>query len=52
MCHRKLHHAQLVEKTKILSSLLANRAETLKERGLENNPKKLMSLYRAKLEEE
>jgi hypothetical protein len=38
--------------TKILSPLLADRLEALKGRGLEISSEKLVSLYRAKLEEE
>jgi 5-methylcytosine-specific restriction protein A len=52
ICHRKLHHAQLGEKTKILSPLLTDRAKALKGRGLEISSENLVSFYRAKLEEE
>jgi len=51
-CHRKLHHGQLGDKTKILLPLLSDRSEGLKDRGLEITSKQLLSFYRAKLEEE
>jgi 5-methylcytosine-specific restriction protein A len=51
-CHRKLHHGQLGDKTKILLPLLSNRSEALKDRGLGITSEQLLSFYRAKLEEE
>jgi 5-methylcytosine-specific restriction protein A len=50
-CHRKLHHAQLDEKAKIVRSLLVVRTKQLKGRGLTIGPEQLLSLYRAKLED-
>ena len=51
-CHRKLHHGQLGEKNKIILPLQVARAEGLESRGLKISSEKLISFYRAKLEEE
>jgi 5-methylcytosine-specific restriction protein A len=51
-CHRKLHHGQLSDKTKMLLPLLSKRSAALEERGLILDSKQLLSFYRAKLEEE